>query len=63
MNLPVNERRFFLGMLTKEAGEREEKMEEMKNKQKTSGSKGSRSTTVSGNALKSKIKSGEIPLV
>jgi hypothetical protein len=63
MSLPVNERRFFLGMLTKEAGEREERMEQMKDKQATNGSRGSRTRKVSGNALKTRMKSGDVPLV
>jgi hypothetical protein len=45
----------------KQNQEREEKMEEMKAKQQTSGGKGNRQTRVSGQALKNKIKSGDIP--
>ena len=61
--MPVYERRFFLGLLTKDAREREERAEEMKNNaSKTKGSKGTRSSSVSGNALKNRLKSGDIPL-
>ena len=37
-------------------------MEEMKESAKTKGSKGSRTTRVSGDALKNRLKSGDIPL-
>lgn len=59
--MPTYERRFFLGLLNKEAREREERAEELKNKAQTNGSKGSRTTRVTGDALKNKIKSGDIP--
>ena len=58
--MPTYERRYFLGLLTKQAREREEEYEERKNSTKSS-SKGKRTTTVSGDALKSRIKSGDIP--
>lgn len=61
--MPTYERRFFLGLLNKEAKEREEKMEEIKNNQKaSSNSKGSRTTRVGGEALKTRMKSGDIPI-
>lgn len=60
--MPVYERRFFLGLLTKQNLERAEKVEEMKEQSKTKGSKGSRTSTVSGQALKNKIKGGDLPL-
>lgn len=56
--MPTGERRYYLGRLIKDKQEEQEKMEEMKNK--TKGGKGTRKTTVSGEALKHKIKSGEI---
>jgi hypothetical protein len=59
--MPTYERRFFLSLLTKDIKEREERMEEMKQNNKNNNAKGSRSTRVSGEALKSKLKSGEIP--
>lgn len=58
--MPTYERRYFIGLLTKQNKEREEQYEEMKNNTKNSG-KGTRKSTVSGEALKSRIKSGEIP--
>jgi hypothetical protein len=60
--MPIYERRFFLGLLTKEHTEKQAKMEEMKEQAKTKGAKGSRTTTVSGQALKNKIKGGDLPL-
>lgn len=60
--MPTYERRYFLGLLTKDAREREEKVEEMKNNAKNRNSKGTRTTKVSGQALKNRINSGEIPL-
>jgi hypothetical protein len=62
LSMPTYERRYFLSLLTKDISEREEKMEEMKENSKTSNSKGSRTTKVSGKALKNQIKSGNLPL-
>lgn len=50
-----------MGLLTKQLQEKEERMEEMKNKSQTKGAKGNRTTRVSGEALKNKLRSGEIP--
>lgn len=61
MNLPVYERRFYLGQLTREHEKREEQIEEMREKQQTKGGKGNRTTRISGNQLKNRIKSGDIP--
>jgi hypothetical protein len=61
MNMPTYERRYFLGMLTRDAAQKEEQREKAMEQSQTKGSKGSRSTRVSGNALKSQIKSGNIP--
>jgi hypothetical protein len=58
--MPTAERRFHLGLLVKNKQEENERIEQMKNNQSTG--KGSKQTKVSGDALKSKIKSGEIPL-
>lgn len=58
--MPVYERRFFLGLLTKDAKQREER-NEMNQKQPTKGGKGTRTTRVTGEALKNKIKRGEVP--
>lgn len=61
LSMPTYERRFFLGLLNKEARDREERAEELRNKTQTKNSKGSRTTRVTGDALKNKIKSGDIP--
>jgi len=58
--LPTYERRYFLGLLTKDAKQREEQVEKLKEQSKTKTGKGQRQTRVSGDALKSKIKSGEV---
>jgi hypothetical protein len=60
LEMPTYERRYFLGLLTKQAREREEQYEDRKNSTKSSG-KGNRTSTVSGNALKNRIKAGDIP--
>jgi hypothetical protein len=61
LNMPTSERRFHLGMLVKTKKEEQERAEEMQNKS-SSGGKGTRKTKIGGEALKSKIKSGEVPL-
>jgi len=58
--MPSYERRFFLTLLMKQANEKQEHIENMQKKQTSS--KGNRQTTVSGDALKSKMRSGDIPL-
>ncbi len=62
--MPTYERRFFLGMLTKDAREKQEEVERFKEeaRARSKGSKGTRTTRVSGDALKSKMKTGEIPI-
>jgi hypothetical protein len=62
LSMPVYERRFFLGLLTKENREKEEQVEKMKEQQKTKGTKGNRTTKVSGEGLKNRMKNGDIPL-
>jgi len=62
MAMTVSQRRYFLGLLTKDFKQKEEQIEEQRNKQTTQGSKGSRTTKVSGSQLKSKMKNGEVPL-
>lgn len=59
--MPTQERRFYLGLLTKDKQKAVDQAEETREKSSTKGSKGSRTTKVSGNALKNKLKSGEIP--
>jgi hypothetical protein len=61
--MPTYERRFFLSLLTKEAKQREEETERMREeiRNRNGSSKGSRNTRISGDALKTKMKNGEIP--
>ena len=63
LSMPSYERRFFLGLLTKEAREKEDAAEITREQQaNVSGSKGNRKTRVSGEALKTQIKSGNLPI-
>lgn len=59
MSMPTYERRFFLGLLTRDVKNRQERYEEQKTQTQTS--KGTRKTRVSGEALKTKIKKGNLP--
>ncbi len=61
MMMPVYERRYFINLLVKQHQKRVEYMEENET-QKGSNAKGTRKTKVSGDALKNKMRSGEIPL-
>ncbi len=58
---PTYERRFFLLTFINEGEKKKEKYEEQREAATNSKAKGSRTTRVSGNQLKSKLKSGEIP--
>ena len=58
--MPTYERRFFLSLLMKQNVERQEEVDNMQKTQ--TNSKGSRKTSISGDALKSRMKSGDIPL-
>lgn len=60
MSMPVYERRFFINMLLNQQRKQEEIMEQ--NISNNSNSKGNRTSKISGDNLKSKMKSGEIPL-
>lgn len=62
LEMPTHERRFFLGLLTKDAVKKQEKMEEINEQAKTTTGKGKRSTRMSGSALKNNMQSGKIPL-
>jgi hypothetical protein len=61
LNMPTNERRFYMGMLIKTKSEEQEAAEQASAKANPN-AKGNRKTKVSGEALKNKIKSGEVPL-
>ena len=56
MDMPTYERRFHLETFKSEIEQRNEQIEE----NRTTSSSGSRTTTVSGESLKSKMRSGEI---
>jgi hypothetical protein len=61
MSMPVYERRFFINILLKQ---QEKQQEYVENNSSTpnANAKGTRKSKISGDALKSKMKSGEIPL-
>lgn len=61
MSMPVYERRFFINLLLKQ---HEKQKEIIDNSQTTTNSsaKGNRQSKVSGDALKNKMRTGEIPL-
>jgi hypothetical protein len=61
LNMPTNERRYYMGMLIKTKSDEQEAAEKARNSANPN-AKGSRKTKVSGEALKNKIKSGEVPL-
>lgn len=56
--MPTAERRFYLGLLVKNKHREKEMSEEQGRKT----GKGKKQRTISGEALKSAIKSGEVPL-
>lgn len=59
--MPTYERRFFLGILTKESTEKEEENERLKAEHNNKSTGSSRTRTVSGEVLKLKLQTGEIP--
>ena len=61
MNMSVYERRIYLSHLLNEKTKTSEAIEEQKEQINNKNAKGSRTTRVSSDQLKAKIKSGEIP--
>ena len=60
MKMPTYERRLYIELYKSELEERKERLEEAQNN-RSSGVKGTRTKTISGQALKSKMKNNEIP--
>lgn len=58
--MPTSERRYYLGMLVRHKEEEAKRIEEQS--KTTNTGKGTRKSTISGEALKNKMKTGEIPL-
>ena len=58
--MPTYERRFYLTTLMEENIKKQEQAEEAQSNAKNGG-KGTRTSTVSGEALKNQIKSGQLP--
>ena len=61
LNMSVYERRQYLSHLLNENNRKTEALEEQKEEINNKGAKGTRSTKVSGDQLKARLKSGEIP--
>jgi len=61
LNMSVYERRQYLSYLLNENQRKQEAIEEQKEDYTNKNAKGSRTTRVSGDQLKSKLKSGQIP--
>jgi hypothetical protein len=59
--LPVYERRFFLSLKARDVNKQKEQQEEQ-SKAVKSNSKGSRTTNISGENLKNRMKNGDLPL-
>lgn len=62
MNLPVQERRFFLGEKLKEIEYKQNAIDETENNTVTSNGSKTRTSKVSGKNLKNMIKNGDIPI-
>jgi hypothetical protein len=60
LSTPTHERKFFLITLINENTKKSENMEKQMEQSKNSNAKGSRTSRVGGEQLKSKLKSGEI---
>ncbi len=58
LSMPTIERRYFLGLIVRRKHLQSEKEEEGK---QVSGGKGTRKKTIGGNALKTALKTGQIP--
>lgn len=61
MMMPTYERRYFINLMIKQNEKRIETIENQQ-VQKGSNSKGNRQSKISGDALKTKMMSGDIPL-
>jgi hypothetical protein len=61
LNMSVYERRQYLSHLLNENNRKAEAIEEQKEAINNNGARGSRTTRVTGDQLKSRLKSGEIP--
>jgi hypothetical protein len=58
MNMPTNERRFYLARHYKRMSEQQDNLQTKKH----NGGKGKRSSSISGDALKTRMRNGDIPL-
>jgi hypothetical protein len=60
MTMPTYERRFYINMYKTDMDVEQDKYDEAK-KNNSSGGRGTRSKTISGNALKMQMKNNQIP--
>ena len=61
--MPVYERRYFLSLKQRDINKQKENYDEQRqNAKASSNSKGNRQSRVSGDALKNRMKNGDIPL-
>jgi hypothetical protein len=63
LELPVYERRYFLSLKTREINEQKDQQETALKNHTSTNSKGQKTTNISGDNLKSRMKNGDIPLV
>lgn len=61
LSTPTHERKFFLLTLINENTKRNEMMEEQMQSARNKNAKGTRTSRIGGEQLKSKLKNGEIP--
>jgi hypothetical protein len=62
MSMPTYERRFFIGQKTRDMTKQEEQMQKLREQQDSRNAKGSRTKKISGDALKTRMKNGDVPL-
>lgn len=62
MHMPTGYRRYFLGLKLRENTRQQEQMEKQRQEEKNRGVKGSRNVIISGDALKTRMNNGDIPL-
>ncbi len=62
LSMPVYERRFFISLLVKDVQKREEEVALIKEQAHTTNGKNKRTSRVSGEALKTRMRNGDVPI-
>ncbi len=62
MNMPTGYRRYFLSLKLRENSKQQELIEKQREEQNNQSAKGTRSKKISGDTLKLRMESGDIPL-